>query len=156
MSDYGFPLTSIDLQHVIKSFIDRTWHTVNQFQENLTGKAWTNAFLKRHPQLTEMFATIIKCCRAVIDKSMVCDYVSNLKGVLKIFHLKTSGILTKLTWQMTQGQKKSFVIKALKKSATFQSLVYLKMNCGSAAREVLSPYVVTSLLNFGLHGHRED
>lgn len=145
MSDYGFPLTAIDLQHVIKSFLDRTGRNVKIFKENLPGKDWTKAFLQRHPQLTERFAANIKRCRAAIDEPMLHDYIHNLKKVTKDVPIENIWNLDETNLTDDPGQKKVICHRGVKypeKICNFSKSSTSIMVCGSAAGEVLPPYVV--------------
>lgn len=47
-SKWGFPLTSIDVRYLVKSYLDSAGKTIKKFNNNLPGRDWMRSFLFRH------------------------------------------------------------------------------------------------------------
>ena len=82
LSDWGFPLTELDLRVVAQNYLNNVGRNVAQFVENLPGPDWSAGFLKRHPHLTKRFATNISNARASVSPSEMMDYFGRLKITL--------------------------------------------------------------------------
>ncbi|KAF2887440.1 hypothetical protein ILUMI_18733 [Ignelater luminosus] len=78
MSEFGFPLTTLDLRVVIRSFLDRSGRLISCFENNMPGKDWISSFLRRHLQLTARFAANIKRNRAATNETALREYINNL------------------------------------------------------------------------------
>ena len=145
MSNFGFPIDSFDLRHIVKDYLETKGRTVSQFKNNMPGTDWVRSFLKRHPELTNRFATNIKRVRAAIDEATLRDYINNLAKVIE-------GIPAENIWNYDEsnltdnpGLKKVLTKRGTKYPEricnTSKSSISL-MYCGSAAGEILPPYVV--------------
>ncbi|XP_072395079.1 uncharacterized protein [Diabrotica undecimpunctata] len=82
LSLYGFALDQTDLRNLVKNYLDRDGRTIKQFKDNLPGKDWLNAFLKRNLLLTQRFASNIKRSRAEIGEITIKDYFNQLQNEL--------------------------------------------------------------------------
>ncbi|KAJ8895932.1 hypothetical protein PR048_001273 [Dryococelus australis] len=58
MSKYGFPVTTFDLGYVVKSYLNSTGKRVKCFTNNLPGRDWVDAFMKRHCKKHQVYCTI--------------------------------------------------------------------------------------------------
>lgn len=54
---YGFLLDTLDLRKFVKNYLDRKGVVIRKFINNLPGCEWVRLFLKRHPGLTQRFAS---------------------------------------------------------------------------------------------------
>ncbi|KAJ8887666.1 hypothetical protein PR048_013884 [Dryococelus australis] len=52
MCDYGFPVTSLELQMLVKSYLARLGTNVPRFIDKCPGHELVFSFCKRHPELT--------------------------------------------------------------------------------------------------------
>lgn len=50
-SDWGFPLTRLEVSMLVKSYLDCKGVVSKRFKENTPGRKWMSGFLQRHPQL---------------------------------------------------------------------------------------------------------
>ncbi|KAJ8872216.1 hypothetical protein PR048_025818 [Dryococelus australis] len=48
MPTYGFPITTIDLRCIVKSYLDRIGRRVKCFPNTFLGQDWGDAFVRRH------------------------------------------------------------------------------------------------------------
>uniref|UniRef100_A0A915KMD0 Uncharacterized protein n=1 Tax=Romanomermis culicivorax TaxID=13658 RepID=A0A915KMD0_ROMCU len=65
VAEWGFPLSILDLKHIVKGYLDRAGREVENFVENKPGKELCLSFLKRHENvLSQRFANNIKRSRA--------------------------------------------------------------------------------------------
>ena len=53
MSDWGFPLSSLDLRHLIQNLLNNLGVEEPRFTNNLPGREFVYHFLKRHPTLMQ-------------------------------------------------------------------------------------------------------
>ena len=81
VSDYGFPLTLIDAQMVVKSYLDRVGKRVSMFKNNIPGTGFMNSFMKRHG-LGRRLAMNIKKKRAAVSRPVIDDYFDGLETSL--------------------------------------------------------------------------
>ncbi|KAG5883718.1 hypothetical protein JTB14_005108 [Gonioctena quinquepunctata] len=49
-SIWGFPLTSVDVRYLIKTYLDNSGRQVSKFKNNLPGREFLRNFIKRHKQ----------------------------------------------------------------------------------------------------------
>lgn len=145
MSEFGFPVDATDTRHIIKSYLNRTGRTVDCFKDNMPGVEWTQGFLKRNPLLTARLAENIKTVRAAIDKETLTAYIEQLKTTIE--GIPPENIFNYDETNLTDdpGSKKVIVKRGCKypenicnKSKAAISI----MMCGSAAGEVVPPFVV--------------
>lgn len=75
-SKWGFPLTSLDIRLIVKSFLDSNGLRVEFFKNNLPGLAWVRSFLSRHKDtLSVRLSENIKRCRSRIDCDIINKYL---------------------------------------------------------------------------------
>ncbi|KAJ8931634.1 hypothetical protein NQ314_015428 [Rhamnusium bicolor] len=144
MSEFGFPLLTHDLRHVIKSFLDRIGRSVSYFNQNIPGKDWIRLFL-RHPQLTARFAANIKRNRAATDESILREYINNLAEIIRDVPEQNIWNFDETNLTDDPGQKKIICRRGVKypeKICNFSKSSTSLMICGSAAGELLPPYVI--------------
>lgn len=145
MSNFGFPVDSFDLKHIVKDYLEVRGRNVPQFKNNMPGDDWVRNFVRRNAALTVRLASNIKKSRAAVDENIVREYIENLGDVV-------NGIPPENIWNYDEsnltdnpGQKKVITKRGCKypericnASKSSISLMY----AGSAAGELLPPYVV--------------
>ncbi|KAJ8971660.1 hypothetical protein NQ314_000583 [Rhamnusium bicolor] len=150
MSEFGFPLTTYDLRHAIKSFLDRIGRSVSYFNQNIPGKDWIRSFLQRHPQLTARFAANIKRSRAATDESILREYINNLAEIVRDVPEQNIWNFDETNLTDDPGQKKIICRRGVKypeKICNFSKSSTSLMICGSAAGELLPPYVIVTVMD---------
>lgn len=80
---WGFPLTSLDIRCIVKSYLDSCGLRVPYFKQNFPGVCWTRSFLKRHKEdLTVRLSENIKRCHSGINNDLITNYFNELKVTL--------------------------------------------------------------------------
>lgn len=144
-SDFGFPIDSLDLRRIVKSYLDRKGVTIRKFTDNMPGSEWVRLFLKRHRDLTQRFASNIKVARATVTPEIINSYFDNLQREIvgveptNIWNYDESNLVD------DPGNKKVITKRGCKYperiiNSTKQSTSI--MFCGNALGETLPPYVV--------------
>lgn len=60
-SEWGYPVGSLDLRMIVKSYLDHTGKKENRFKDNMPGIEWGYSYLKRHKsQISERMCQNIK------------------------------------------------------------------------------------------------
>lgn len=145
MSEYGFPLDTLDLRMAVKVYLDKKGVNVKQFANNCPGQEWCYSFLKRHKDLTQRFSCNIKKKRAAISEETIRSYLSNLEK--EVDGVPPSNIFNYDETNLTDdpGNKKIITKRGMKypervmnSSKASISLMY----CGTASGVLLPPYVV--------------
>lgn len=80
MGDWGFPLTTKDMCHLIKDYLDSLGRTT-RFTDNKPGPEFVKGFLKRHRQLSQRRANLVKRARAALSLEIVTDFFDNYNKV---------------------------------------------------------------------------
>lgn len=61
VSEFGFPLTSLDIRMIVSTYLQKTGQTVDKFTNNIPGDEWWyRGFLSRHPSISMRMAENIK------------------------------------------------------------------------------------------------
>jgi hypothetical protein len=111
----------------------------------LPGPDFHRGFLKRHPQLSERVANLVKRSRAALSHDQVNDFFDRVEKAAE-------NVLPENFWNYDEtnlrehaGAKKAFVQKGVKYAEQVRdhsnSSISI-MFCGSAAGQLLPPYVV--------------
>jgi len=142
--DWGFPLSTTDVRHIIKDYLDRQGRTT-RFVNNLPGPDFILSFLNRHPVLSNRRANLIKRSRAAVTHEIVQDF-------FKHFAKAAEGVPAEnmFNYDETYLQDNPGVIKAIYKKGTkhaehvrnHSKTSISLMICGPAAGQLLHPYVV--------------
>lgn len=82
-AEWGFPLTTQDLQDVVASYLEQAGRQESRFKQNRPGKDWVYHFRARHPELSNRFGENIKRNRAAVSPEMISSYFTNLKVELE-------------------------------------------------------------------------
>ena len=72
-AEWGFPLTGLELRHVLKNYLDRTGRRTI-FKNNFPGPDFVEGFMRRHPELTVRKANLIKRSRAAVSHEDVNSF----------------------------------------------------------------------------------
>lgn len=145
LSDFGFPITTEDLRNVIKIYLERTSRVVKDFQGNKPGLEWLKHFLKRHGRLKERMASNIKRSRAAVTEDILQDYIKNLQEVIKDVPPENIWNLDETNLADDPSKRKVICRRGTKypeKLCNFSKSSTSVMICGSAAGEILPPFVV--------------
>ena len=145
MSDYDFPLTQKDLSVIIASYLNKIDRAVKQFSNNVPGRDWLKSFLQRYPRLKERFASNIKRSRAAVDEETVRSYIANLKTVVEGVPAENIWNLDETNLSDDPGKNRVIFRRGTKypeKVCNFSKSSTSLMMCGSAAGEILPPFVV--------------
>jgi hypothetical protein len=149
VGDWGFPFGLIDLRHLIKSILDKAKRKT-RFTNNYPSKKWAYAFLKSQRQLRKRTCRNIKTSKASLSPEIVQDYFNNLNVALKVGEedeIKPEHIFNYDETNLTDdpGSKISIFRRGIKypeRIRDFSKSSTSIMFCGSAAGELLPPYVV--------------
>lgn len=145
LGEYGFPINSRELRHIIKNYLNRCGREVKTFKDNLPGQDWIKAFMARQPEISIRFAENVKRTRAAVDEPILRSFFENLAGELKDVPPTNIWNFDETNLTDDPGKKKVLVKKGTKypeiirnASKTSVSIMF----CGNAAGELLPPYVV--------------
>ncbi|XP_073954289.1 uncharacterized protein [Choristoneura fumiferana] len=82
--DWGYPLDTTDLRHIIKMYLDSLNIKHKLFKNNFPGKDYANAFLKRHAdKISQRICQNIKRSRAAISSDKIKTYFGELEKSLE-------------------------------------------------------------------------
>ncbi|XP_046995926.1 uncharacterized protein LOC124608190 [Schistocerca americana] len=145
-SEWGFPLTSMDIRVIVKQYLDRLGKRVKKFNNNLPGQDWVVSFLKTPKQiLSERCCMNIKKVRAGIDQRMMQEYFSELEKSLDgispeaIINYDETNITDDPGVKRVIGRRGSkHVYRIMDSSKSSISVMF----CDTASGELLLPYVV--------------
>lgn len=142
--EWGFPLSSTDLRHVIKDYLDSQGRT-SRFVNNMPGPDFVTSFMQRHPILSKRKANLIKRGRAAVTHEIVQDF-------FKRFAVSAQGVPPENmhNYDETYLQDNPGCITAIYKKGTkhaehvrnHSKTSISVMICGSATGKLLHPYVV--------------
>ncbi len=144
MGEWGFPLTSRNLCYLIKAYLDGQGRTT-RFVDNKPGPDFVKGYLKRHPRLAVRTANLIKRSRAELSKKIVDDFFDRYErvaaGIPKthVFNCDETNL------REHQGNHKALFRRGVKYAELVRDHTKNStsvMFCGSAAGEMLPPYVV--------------
>lgn len=145
LSEYGFPLTEIDLQMIIKDYLLAQGRNVKQFKNNVPGKDWSRSFLNRHKILSRRMANNIKRVRAQVSKDVITEFIENLRPELE--NVPAENIYNYDETNLTDdpGRKKVLCRRGTKYPETIintTKVSFTVMFCGNAAGQEVPPYII--------------
>jgi len=146
LASYGFPLTTFDLRLITKSYLDTLGKKVDKFSNDTPGKDWAYSFLKRHRDLTQRFSANIKRSRAEKSPEEIKKYVDNLKDTIpldtppeNIYNYDETNLTDDpLNKRVVIKRGTKYPERVMNSSKSSTSVMF----CGTAAGELLAPYVV--------------
>jgi hypothetical protein len=144
LGNWGFPLTSADLCHLIKAYLDAQGRTT-RFVKNMPGPDFVSGFLQRHTALTVRKANLVKGSRTGVSQDTVRDFFAR-------FEKTAEGIPAShvFNYDETNLQDNPGSVKAIFKKGTkyaeqvrnhSKSAISI-MFCGSATGQLLPLYMV--------------
>lgn len=150
-ANWGYPMDTLDLRMIVKSFLDRRGVNEQRFKDNLPGREWVSSFLKRHKKkLSQRMCQNIKRSRANKPREEYEQYFQHLKETLDGVPSTNIMNFDETNLSDDPGRKKVITKRGTKypervmnssKSAT--SLMYAALADG----KVLPPYVVYKAVN---------
>ena len=145
LAEFGFPVSSDDLRHVVGNYLNQKGRIVKKFKNNIPGKDWVRIFLKRHSVLSKRFSANIKVSRVNVSRQDIIDYINNLKSTL-------DGVPASNIWNFDETNlsddpkaKKVLVKCGVKYPETicnFSKCAFSVMFCVNAAGGSVPPYVI--------------
>jgi len=78
-AEWGQPLTGFDIRLVIQSYLNRLGIREKRFNNNVPGRDWLVAFLRRNKILTTRLCENIKRGRAEVSEEVLTEYYQNLE-----------------------------------------------------------------------------
>lgn len=144
-SDWGFPLTRMEVSMLVKGYLDSKGVVSKRFKENMPGKKWMSGFLQRHSQLNRKVPKLIKAARAKVDPETVNKYFDNLEKSLEgvppenIVNFDETNVTDDpANKQVIIRRGEIYPVKVMTTSKSAISLMF----AGTAAGTLLPPYVV--------------
>ena len=137
VSNWGFPLTKVDIREVLHKYLEKQGRMVNVFRNNIPGPDFVQHFIERN-NLSVRLASNIKRARAAVGAEAINEFFTNVEEVLKdanpalVFNYDETNI------QDDPGSKKVIVSRGTRHSKAAVSV----MVCGSANGILLPPMVV--------------
>ncbi len=144
MGEWGFPLTSRDLCYLIKAYLDGQGRTT-RFVDNKPGPDFVKGYLKRNPRLAVRTANLIKRSRAELSKKIVDDFFDRCERVAAVIPKTHIFNCDETNLREHQGNHKALFRRGVKYAELVRDHEKNStsvMFCGSAAGEMLPPYVV--------------
>jgi hypothetical protein len=149
LSEWGFPLTTKDLCHLIKAYLDALGKNT-RFKDNLPGPDFIKCFMKRHPRLTARTANMIKRSRAALSHQEVKDFFQRYEET-------AAGVLPENIWNYDEtnlrdnlGAQKAIFKRGVKYAEQVRDhtkTAISVMLCASVPGMVLPPYVIYKAQN---------
>lgn len=151
VSEWGYPFTTLDMRFVAKAVLDYKGRQEQRLKNNLPSSDWARDFLKRHKNdLKQRTCQNIKKVRAAISPEEINAYFDNLQTTLKDedgADIKPNCIFNYDETNLTDdpGVRKCVFKRGLKYPERIHDGTKASISlmfCGSAAGDVLPPYVV--------------
>lgn len=146
MSDFGFPITEIDLRNIVQHYLSKIGRVVKEFRNgNYPGNDWVKGFLKRHPELSVRFVANIKKARASVDEEMLREYITNLIKTMENVVPENVYNFDETNLTDDPGSKRCVVKRGTKYPAVIRNTSKTSisiMMAGNAVGELLPPFVV--------------
>lgn len=84
VSQWGFPFDIVDIQVLVKSYLERTNRRVQMFANNTPSRDWVRNFISRQKDLSQRMCQNIKVARAAVTPEVVTEYFEHLRVALDI------------------------------------------------------------------------
>lgn len=145
LSEYGFPLTEMDLKFVIKDYLTAQGREVKKFKNNVPGQEWLRCFFHRHKELSRRMANNIKKVRAQVSEEIINNFIENLATELQDIPPENIYNYDETNLTDDPGKKKVICRRGSKYPESIinsSKLSYSVMFCGNAAGETIPPYII--------------
>ena len=146
---WGFPFTSTDLCHLVKTYLDKKG-VVSVFKNNMPTHSFTVRFLGRHTDLSLRTANPIKRTRAAVTREEVTAFIENWAKTTQGVPASSIFNYDETNMRDDPGSKKCLFKKGTKypeKVVNSSKQAYSVMFCGSAAGVMVPPMVVYKAVN---------
>lgn len=144
MADWGFPITSMDMCYVIRDYLN-SQDRKTRFINNLPGRGFVRKFLKRHRELSVRRASLIKRARAEMSPEIVKEFFVNYTATAQDIPPANVYNYDETNLRDDPGAVKALFPRGYKYAeqvGDHSKSAYSIMFCGTAAGELLPPYVV--------------
>ncbi|KAI4460992.1 hypothetical protein MML48_5g00015610 [Holotrichia oblita] len=140
VGDQRLALSTYDVRCIIKSYLDNNKRKVSQFNDKRPGWEWKKLFVERHRVLKEIFAANIPRRRAQVDEIAVTEFFTHLENELEgVPPFDESG------FHDVPKKTKSLFRRTCRHPEVVRNSIkscFTMVFCGSAAGEVLPPYII--------------
>lgn len=150
-AEWGYPLDSVDLRYLVKSYLDKQGRTVLKFKNNFPGPDFVASFLKRHKDIiSQRNCQNIKKNRAAVSPDSIRAYFRELE--VSLANIEPCNIVNYDETNLTDdpGRKKILTKRGTKypeRVMNHSKVSTSVMIAASAAGELLPPYVVYKAQN---------
>ncbi|KAF0730482.1 DDE-1 domain-containing protein [Aphis craccivora] len=108
-SSWGYPLTTLDLRTIVKSYLDTKGTNIKKFKYNMRGIDFAMCFLRRHRDtLSQRLCQNIKKSRTQVSRKDLNEYFNNLEHSLN--NIPPSNILNYDETNLSDDQERIKVI----------------------------------------------
>lgn len=108
-SSWGYPLTTLDLRTIVKSYLDTKGTNIKKFKYNMRGIDFAMCFLRRHRDtLSQRLCQNIKKSRTQVSRKDINEYFNNLEHSLN--NIPPSNILNYDETNLSDDQERIKVI----------------------------------------------
>ncbi|KAF2890218.1 hypothetical protein ILUMI_15955 [Ignelater luminosus] len=145
-ADWGFPLTTLDIRLIVKSYMDQHGYTKSRFKNNLPGYDWVKAFIRKHKDtLIHRLYQNLSRSRARVDSEMINKYFDEVG--ITLIGVEPHLIINYDETNFTDDPKKTKVIvrrksrhpdRTMDASKSSSSVMFTAVGDGF----ILPPYVV--------------
>ncbi|KAF2896910.1 hypothetical protein ILUMI_09265 [Ignelater luminosus] len=145
-ADLGFPLKTLDIRLIVKSYMDQHGYTEPRFKNNLPGYDWVKAFISKHKDtLIHRLCQNLSRSRARVDSEIINKYFDEVE--LTLNGVEPHLIINYDETNFTDDPKKTKVIvrrksrhpnRIMDASKSSVSVMFTAVGDGS----ILPPYVV--------------
>lgn len=145
LSEYGFPLTDIDLRIIIKDFLESQGRTVAIFKNNIPGRDWVKSFLCRNRGLSRRLSNNIKQVRSQVDETIISEFINNIQKVTEDVPPENIYNYDETNLCDDPGKRKVICRRGSKYPETIVNatkISFTVMFCANAAGEAIPPYIV--------------
>ena len=139
---------------MVKEFLNSKGFTTRFGRDNMPGKDWMTAFLKRHPEVTKRRANLLKRSRASVGPVEVTSFFDHWSKVVEGIPPENIWNYDETNFSEDPGAKICFFQRGTKyaeKVCDATKSAISVMFCGSASGKMLPPYVVYKVVVYILH-----
>ena len=147
LAEFDIPITKDDLRICVRNYIISSGRVILMFAKHdmIPGKDWANAFVQRHPELSERLAENVKLARAEVNEKTLRDYITHLGKTIEGIPVENIYNFDETNLTDNPGKKRVLVKRGCKYPELIQNTSKVStsiMTCGSASGELLPFYVV--------------